>query len=461
MTDTKKIKAPVDMLNGSIWNKIILFALPLAATSILQQLFNSADVAVVGQFSGSIALAAVGVNSPIINVMVNLFVGMSVGSNVLISKMLGAGNKADVKKAVHTSVFIAVIFGFFVGILGFFLSKPFLILLNTQSDILDLAALYMKIYFAGMPFIMLYNFENAIFRSKGDTKTPLLILVIAGLINVGLNIFFVAVCGMTVDGVALATVISNVFSAVVLFVILCKCNDDTKICVREIKVDVQALKQIVSVGLPAGLQSTVFSVSNLFMTSAMNSLGSMVVAANTAAFYYDIYCFFIVDAFAQAAVSFIGQNYGAGNLKRCRKITGISIGLGAAAGAVISAVFILFPRFFLGLYTQDGQVIELALCRMYIIVSTVFICIVYNTLSGALRVYGHSVLPAILTVFCVCGIRIIWLYTVFAAVGDYASLCWAWPASWVASNIALLITYFALTRKMKFEETGDGSLSPL
>ena len=447
MAFAKAKKAPVDMLNGSLWNKIILFALPLAATSILQQLFNSADVAVVGQFSGSIALAAVGVNAPIINVLVNLFVGVSVGSNVLISRLLGAGEKNAVEKAVHTSVFISIIFGFFVGALGFFLARPFLVLLNTQSDIIDLATLYLKIYFSGMPFIMLYNFENAIFRSKGDTRTPLLILVLSGLINVGLNIFFVAVCSMSVDGVALATVIANAFSAVTLIIILMKSDDFTKVEIKKLRIDGITLKQIVSIGIPAGLQSMVFSISNLFMTSAMNSLGSMVVAANTAAFYYDIYCFYVVDAFSQAAVSFIGQNYGAGQIERCHKITKISIGLGAVAGAIVSAVFIIFPRFFLGLYTQDSEVIELAMIRMLVIVSTVFVNIGYSTLSGALRVYGHSLVPSIITIFSVCGVRIAWLYTFFAADRRYFTLCLAWPASWLACNAAIVVAYVIYMKK--------------
>ncbi len=439
----------MDMLSGSIWDKIILFALPLAATSILQQLFNSADVAVVGHYYGNLAIAAVGVNTPIINILINLFVGLSIGANVILSTYLGAGRKEEASKTTHTAILISFIVGIFVGILGILLARPFLVLLKTQKDIIDMASLYLKIYFAGMPFIMLYNFENAIFRSKGDTKTPLIVLIIAGLLNVGLNFFFVAVCDMSVEGVAIATVISNIISAIILYIILAKTEDETKLEFKKLKINFSILKQTIKVGIPAGVQSTIFSISNLFIMSALNILGSLTVAGNTAAMYYDLYIFFIVDAFSQAATSFVGQNYGAGNFKRCQKVTKIAMGLGAAVAIVVAVILIIFPKFFLGLYTDDLEVINIGVTRLIIIGSTVFLNVINTTLSGTLRVYGYTVLPVILTIFGVCGVRILWIYTAFAAFNTYSMLCWAYPISWLVCDIAIIIVYLIDIKKVK------------
>ncbi len=439
----------MDMLNGSIWDKIILFALPLAATSILQQLFNSADVAVVGHYYGNLAIAAVGVNTPIINILINLFVGLSIGANVVLATYLGAGKKEEASKTTHTAILISFIVGIFVGIVGFILARPFLVLLKTQDDIIDVATLYLKIYFAGMPFIMLYNFENAIFRSKGDTRTPLIVLIIAGLLNIGLNFFFVAACAMSVEGVAIATVISNIVSAIILYIILAKTEDETKLEFKKLKINFAILKQTIKVGIPAGVQSTIFAISNLFIMSALNDLGSLTVAGNTAAMYYDLYIFFIVDAFSQAATSFVGQNYGAGNFKRCKKITKVAMALGAIAAIIVAVIIIIFPRFFLGLYTDDPEVISLGVTRLLIIGSTVFLNIVNTTLSGTLRVYGYTVLPVIFTIFSVCGIRILWIYTAFAAVNTYSMLCWAYPISWLICDIAILIIYLIDIKKVK------------
>ena len=441
------MKSSINMLQGSIWDKIILFALPLAATSILQQLFNSADVAVVGQFAGSGALAAVGVNGPIINVMIMLFVGVSTGANVCLANFIGARDPEKANLTVHTAITISLIFGVALAIAGNVLAVPMLKLLNTQEDILELAALYLRIYFAGMPFIMLYNFENAIFRSKGNTRLPLLIMVIAGIINIGLNLFFVAVCGMNVEGVAIATVISNAISAVVLLVSLTRDDEYTRFSFRSMKISGAVLKKIITIGLPAGIQGTVFSLSNMFVMTAMNSLGSDAVAANTVSNYLDIFVFFLVDGFAQAATSFVGQNFGAKQMDRCRKITRVSIGLGIASGAVLAGIFLLIPRLILGLYSSDSMIIDMAVQRAYIVVPFVVFNVIYGTESGALRAYGYSTIPAVITVFCVCGFRIIWIYTLFARVHTYEALCWAYPISWMGCNVFLSIAYFIIMRR--------------
>lgn len=443
------MKSSINMLQGSIWNKLILFALPLAATSILQQLFNSADVAVVGQFAGNQALAAVGVNGPVINIMIMLFVGLSIGANVCLANYIGAGDKEGTNLTVHTAVTISLILGVVLAIAGNLLAAPLLKLLNTQEDILDLAVLYLRIYFAGMPFIMLYNFENAIFRSKGNTRLPLLVLIAAGVINVGMNLFFVAVCGMNVEGVALATVISNVVSAVVLLFSLMKDDEFTRFSFRLMKINRPVLKRIIRIGFPAGIQSTVFSLSNMFVMAAINSLGSDAVAANTVSTYLDIFVFFLVDAFAQAATSFVGQNYGAGQLDRCRRITRISMGLGAAFGAVLAGIFLLIPHLILNLYSSDPAIVEMATQRAYIVVPFVVFNVIYGVESGALRAYGYSTVPAVITVFCVCGIRIIWIYTIFEKIHTFEMLFWAYPISWMSCNLFLTIAYLILIRRVK------------
>ena len=446
------MKSSINMLQGSIWNKLILFALPLAATSILQQLFNSADVAVVGQFAGNQALAAVGVNGPVINIMIMMFVGISIGVNVCLANLIGAKDMEKANLTVHTAITISLILGVVLAVAGNLLAVPLLKLLNTQEDILDLAALYLRIYFAGMPFIMLYNFENAIFRSKGNTKLPLLVLIAAGVINVGMNLFFVAVCGMNVEGVALATVISNAVSAVVLLLSLMKDDESTRFSFHRMKINGPVLKRIIRIGFPAGIQSTVFSLSNMFVMAAMNSLGSDAVAANTVSTYLDIFVYFLVDAFAQAATSFVGQNYGAGQLDRCRRITRISVGLGILFGAALAGIFLLLPRFFLGLYSSDPLIVEMATQRAYIVVPFAVFNVIYGTESGALRAYGYSTIPAVITVFCVCGIRIIWIYTIFAQVRTFEMLFWAYPISWMSCNLFLTIAYLILIKKVKSPE---------
>ena len=443
------MKSSINMLQGSIWNKLILFALPLAATSILQQLFNSADVAVVGQFAGNQALAAVGVNGPMINIMIMLFIGLSIGANVCLANYIGAGDREGANLTVHTAVTISLILGVILAVAGNLLAAPLLKLLNTQEDILDLAVLYLRIYFAGMPFIMLYNFENAIFRSKGNTRLPLLVLIAAGVINVGMNLFFVAVCGMNVEGVALATVISNVVSAVVLLLSLMKDDEFTRFSFRLMKINRPVLKRIIRIGFPAGIQSTVFSLSNMFVMAAINSLGSDAVAANTVSTYLDIFVFFLVDAFAQAATSFVGQNYGAGQLDRCRRITRISMGLGAAFGAVLAGIFLLIPHLILNLYSSDPAIVEMATQRAYIVVPFVVFNVIYGVESGALRAYGYSTVPAVITVFCVCGIRIIWIYTIFEKIHTFEMLFWAYPISWMSCNLFLTIAYLILIRRVK------------
>lgn len=337
MNLTKSKSKQLDMLNGSIWNKILIFALPVAATAILEQLFNSSDIAVVGNFTGSgktIAVAAVGANSSIIALIVNLFVGIALGTNVVIANAIGRDDKEKLKKAVHTSVLVAVIGCIAISILGEIFSELLLSSLNVPNEVFPSALMYLRIYLLGMPVILLYNFEAAIFRSIGDTKTPLFALLFSGLLNVLLNLFFVAILHMTVDGVAIATVVSNVFSSVWLLIKLIRSKEYIGIELKHLRIDKTVLMQILKIGLPAGIQSAVFAVSNILIQSAINSLGTDVIAASSAAYNIEIFAYYIMNSFSQACTTFVGQNYGARKLPRCRRILLICLAEDAIATAL-------------------------------------------------------------------------------------------------------------------------------
>jgi putative MATE family efflux protein len=315
-------KNSMDMLNGTIWNKLPKFALPIAATGILEQLFNASDIAIVGQFTGSnstVSVAAVGANSPIIGLIVNLFIGIALGSNVIIANSIGKNDVKAVKKAVHSSIIMAVLGGILVAIIGELMVGGLLNMLNVPEDVLDFAKLYIRIYLIGMPVILLYNFEAAIFRSIGDTKVPLIALAFSGVLNVILNLFFVIVLKMTVNGVALATVISNAVSASILFAKLLKTDKIIHIELNQLRLDKISVINILKIGLPAGIQSAVFAIANIVIQASINSLGTVVIAASSAAFNIEVFAYDVLNSFSQACTTFVGQNYGAGNLKRCRR----------------------------------------------------------------------------------------------------------------------------------------------
>ena len=311
------------MLHGPIWNKLPRFALPVAATAILEQLFNASDVAIVGNFTAAsertAAVAAVGANSAIIGLVVNLFIGIALGANVVIANAIGAGRPQEVQKAVHTSVLVSVLGGVLVALVGQLVAAPLLSLLNVPADVLPLALLYLRIYLAGMPVILLYNFQAAIFRSVGETKIPLMALATSGVLNVLLNLFFVAVLHRSVDGVAIATVISNAVSALLLFRRLCRTDREIRLDPRQLRIDGAVLRRILRIGLPAGVQSAVFALSNIVVQAAINSLGTVVMAASSAAFNIEIITYDILNSFSQACTTFVGQNYGGRQIDRCKR----------------------------------------------------------------------------------------------------------------------------------------------
>ncbi|MFR5868985.1 MAG: MATE family efflux transporter [Acutalibacteraceae bacterium] len=362
--ETAKKKRQLDMLHGPIWNKIPQFALPVAATAILGQLFNAADVAVVGNFAGEMStasVAAVGANSAIIGLIVNLFIGISLGANVTIAHAVGQGDHKAVHKAVHTAIVMSVLGGLIAAVLGEAIAAPLLSILNVPEDVFPLAVLYLRIYLAGLPVILLYNFEAAIFRSVGETKTPLIALTASGVLNVVLNLFFVAVLDMTVDGVALATVISNAVSAALLYRRLRKTTELIHVEPKQLHLDGESMKRILRIGLPAGLQSAVFSIANIIIQGAINSLGTVVMAASSAAFNIEIITYDILNAFSQACTTFVGQNYGAGQLERCKKTMFLCLGEGFASWPWCGADFVF--RQTLLIFDSNLQVIEVGYIR--------------------------------------------------------------------------------------------------
>lgn len=438
----------IDMLNGSLWDKILLFALPLAATSMLQQLFNAADIAVVGQFVGKHAMAAVGSNAPLISLLVNLFVGLSIGSNVIIARYTGQKRYDSVSDAVHTSILIAVLGGILVTIVGELVTVPALHILQVPNEIMDYAKLYLRIYFLGMPFILLYNFQSAVFRSQGDTRTPLLCLIVGGVVNVCLNLFFVVVLKMSVEGVAIATITANIISSGMLFFFLVRHKGLIKVSPRKLKIHGYALKSIAAIGVPSGIQGMVFSISNISIQSGVNSLGSDVMAGSSASFNIDIMVYFLINAFGQACVSFISQNYGAANYPRCRQVFKVSYGLCMLFTVAVSILMLIFGKTLLTIFNPDPDVIAVGYIRLSFIMYAEVINASIEIFSGALRGIGHSMKPAVISMIGICGVRILWVNTIFASHMTLDWLMLAYPVSWIITAIPLAVAYFRTAKKV-------------
>ncbi len=435
-------KKQLDMLHGPIWNKLPRFALPVAATAILEQLFNASDVAVVGNFTGSMrtaCVAAVGANSPIIGLIVNLFIGIALGSNVIIAHAIGQGKPEDVHKAVHTSVVVAVLGGVLVALLGELIAAPLLSMLNVPAEVFPLALLYLRIYLAGMPVILLYNFEAAIFRSVGETKIPLIALASSGVLNVLLNLFFVAVLDMKVSGVAVATVISNAVSSVLLYIRLRRSTQVIHLEPKALGIDWPTLGRILRIGLPAGIQSAVFSVSNIVIQSAINDLGTVVMAASSAAFNIEIITYDILNSFSQACTTFVGQNYGAGELKRCKKTLFLCLIEGVIALAAAIALLLFSGKTLLKLFNPDPDVVETGYIRLMLIMVSHSFSLLYEIMAGYLRGFGISLTPALLTMVGVCGIRIAWIRFVFPQSRTFRTIMTAYPISLCATAILVFI----------------------
>ena len=436
----------IDMTHGSLWDKILLIALPLAASGILQQLFNAADVAVVGQFVGKEAMASVGANAPVVNILITMFTGISLGANVVISRYTGRKDKENAENAAHTAILVAVISGFFILVLGQCIARMILEMMSVPSDCLDMAVLYLRVYLCGMPVIFLYNFEAAIFQSQGDTKTPLMCLIISGIANVILNLFFVIVIGMTVNGVALATVISNGISSLLLFIFLLKGKTPLTIEKQRFHIHSDLLKEMLQIGLPAGLQGMVFSISNILIQSAVNSLGTDVVAGSSAAGNLEIIGYFVVNSFSQACTTIIGQNFGANQPERCHKTLMISLVESWIVGGTVSFLIIIFGKQLLRLFNSDPNVIAFGYQRIFWILSFEVINGTIDIISGAMRGYGESLTPALIALVCICGVRIVYIFTYFASHRSFTTLMLAYPISWIITVIVISSAYLIMRK---------------
>lgn len=440
-------KKSMDMTQGPLWNKILMFALPLAASSILQQLFNSVDTAVVGRFASSQALAAVGSNSSLISLLINLFIGISLGSNVVIAHYIGQKAHRNIQAAIHTAIVVALLSGFFVMILGQFIARPVLLLMGTPEDVIDLAVLYLRIYLLGMPFMMLYDFGSSILRSTGDSRRPLYSLIVAGIVNTVLNLILVIVFHLGVSGVAIATVISNIVSSAIILYVLCHEQEPIRLEWSKLTIHARELKKILTIGIPAGLQGMMFSIANVCIQSAINSFGSDAVAGSAAALNYEFFSYFMVNAFAQATVTFTSQNYGAGEQGRCKRIFRISMLFAMVSCGFLSAVFVLNRVFFLHLYSTDAGVLAYANQRLLIATTLELLTAVYEVSAGAMRGLGHSLLPAIITFLGSCVLRLIWIATVCHRVHEFWVLMIIYPISWVITGIAMMIAYTIIKKK--------------
>ena len=442
------------MLHGALLGKLCLFALPLAASSILQQLFNVADIAVVGRFASSTALAAVGANSSVINLLVNLFVGLSVGANVVIASLIGKGETRKISDAVHTVVCVALVSGAFLLVLGQVVASPMLRVMKTPADVIDLAVLYLRLYFLGMPFIMLYNFGAAVLRSKGDSKRPLYALTVAGVINVLLNLLLVIGFHLGVAGVAIATVISNVASSCMIMRFLLREEADFRLHLRRLRIRREHLVRMVKIGAPAGLQGMVFSFSNVCIQAAINGFGAAAIAGSAAAVNYDCFGYFIVSAFTQACVTFTSQNYGAHQFDRCKRVFVLSFASGVILNMLLCGSFFLLRRPLIAFYTPDTAVAEFAFVRMLYILPFDWLMCSYEVSGGALRGMGRSMLPAVITVFGTCVFRLLWVYTVFRRIPSFGLLMAVYPVSWTVCGCAMLAAYFCVRRRaFRQEET--------
>ena len=436
-----------DLTSGPMLKKIILFSLPLAASSILQLLFNAADVVVVGRFAGSTALAAVGSNGALINLLVNLFVGLSLGANVVAARCFGAKDEQGVQNTVQTSVTLGLVSGVLLAFVGFFAARGLLELMSCPEDVIDLSTIYLKIYFIGLPMTMLYNFNSALLRAVGDTRRPLYCLAVSGVINVLLNLVFVILFQMSVAGVALATIISQTVSAILVTVLLMKEQGPLHLDLRHLGFHKGALVQILKIGLPAGLQSTVFSLSNVVIQSAVNSFGSTVVAGNSAAANIEGFIYTGMNAFAQAAVTFTSQNVGARRYDNLDRVMRNCLLCAVVVGVVLGGGAYLAGEGLLHFYSSDEAVIAAGLARMKVICTSYFFCGVMDTLASCLRGRGYSVLPMIVSLVGSCLLRLVWIATIFQLFRSTTTLYISYPISWVLTASVHLICLLVVRHK--------------
>lgn len=448
MTHSKRYE--IDMTTGALLPKVLLFSGPLILSGMLQLLYNAADIIVVGRFAGAQALAAVGSTGSLINLLVNLFMGLSVGASVVIARSFGAGDLPAVRRGVHTAVTVALVSGLLVGIMGFLMAHTLLEWMDSPEDVIDLSTLYVRIYFCGMPFNMLYNFGAAILRAQGDTRRPLYYLTIAGLVNVALNLLLVCVFHLSVAGVAIATIISQLISCVLVLVCLLRSDGPTRLDLSSLGIHLQTLKDILRVGLPAGLQSCLFSISNVLIQSSINSFGSIAVAGNSAASNLEGFVYTAMNSIHQAAITFASQNYGARQYARVRRTLWVTLGTVFVIGLSLGLLVWCFGTPLLSLYNRNAEVIHFGLLRMGIILPVYFLCGMMDVMVGQLRGIGYSIMPMIVSLTGACLFRIVWIMTIFSvpAYHTLQVLYLSYPVSWLLTFAVHFLCYLVVARRM-------------
>ena len=445
-------KYEIDMCEGALLPKILRCAVPLILTNLLQVLYNAADVVVVGRYSGETALAAVGSTGALINIVINMLVGLSVGASIVASQHIGANDHKKTSDTVHTSLLIALIGGTIFGILGFFLSRPMLALTGSPDNVIDKATLYMKIYFLGTPALMIANFGTALLRCVGDTKRPFAYFSLSGILNVVLNLIFIIKFNMDVAGVALATIISNYVVAALIVLAFLNNEGYIYLNIKELKIKKEALFDVLKKGIPVGLQSMVFSGSNVIIQSSVNGFGSVVMAGNAAAANIESFLYTAMNAFCHVTTTFVAQNYGARKYKRMDKTLLISSILVVSMGIVAALLIIPFERFLLGIYAPGNEgAISYGVLRFKYILRLYFLCGLMETVTGAVRGMGKSVVTMVISIVCVVGVRIAWIFTVFRVLGTLESLYFSYLLSWIAATVILVFSYIIIRKKLEIK----------
>lgn len=446
-----KTKNQIDMTTGGIVQKLLIFSIPIIFSGILQLVFNAADIIVVGQFAGDESLAAVGATSSLINLLIGLFTGLATGTNVIAANYLGAQKLENVKKTVHTSIIVSIFAGIFLTIIGISFAKPILKLMKIPSEVLPLATVYLKIYFGGITTTMLYNFGSSLLRAKGDTKRPLYVLLIAGIINVILNLLFVIVFKMNVAGVALATIISQGFSAVCILFMLVQEKNEFKLTLKNLKFDKHIFIKMIKIGVPAGFQGMMFSFSNVIIQSAINSFGAVIIAGNSAALSIEGFVYIAMNGFAQGTLTFTSQNYGAKKYDRIKTVAITSEIIVFLIGTILGGIVILFSEQILSLYTKSQDALEAGKIRLLVICSVYCLCGMMDVIGNIIRGIGHSILPMIVTLAGACGLRILWIATLFQIPKFHSTytIYFSYPVSWLITFLIEVICFTFIFRKMK------------
>lgn len=455
-SNSKKSYA-VDMCHGPLTGQIIRFVIPLMISGILQLCFHSADLIVIGRLASHRALAAVGATVSLSALLINIFIGLSIGTNVLVARYLGEKNRRGIFNAVHTAVMTGILGGVLLAVIGVVFSRMMLKAMGTPEDILDMSTLYMDICFAGMPLMLVYNFGSAVLRAMGDTTRPFYFLLIGGVVNVLLNLFFVIVLKWDVAGVATATVISQGVSAVMVLNVLRNMRGPCRFFWKRLKLEKHSLKETMRIGIPAGFQASCFSMSNILIQSSINSFGSAAIAGMTAAGSWENISYIVANAIGTAAVSFVGQNLGGKKLDRIRRTNTICIVMGCICSLVISACLLIFSRWLLSVFNTDPEVLDFGVMRFRIIVPLLFICALMEVITGTLRGLGHSLSPSLMTVFCVCVLRVIWIFTVFRSYPTLEILLASYPITWIINTAGLIFLLKYVMKKItcRFAE-GNG-----